>query len=113
MNDIFAMGSIFWTAIFLGIVKYGSIASKYKDSSRYLKFMELWNCFINYFIPGLISYCFIKVRWTTLLNGEALCTSDLILFLIFILGLFGHLNVMSKNITDGVQAIISRGLEGR
>jgi len=53
----------------------------------------------------------LSIRWPYLLNGSDLLVSDLILFVFFILGIFGHLCVLSKNITDGAEAILKRVLE--
>lgn len=98
-------------SLILGLIKYGSIANSYKNSPWQLKFVEIWNDFVNFFLAGLVGYYFIIVRLPFLLKGEALSISDFILFIIFALGLFGHLCVMSKNITDGVEAILKRVLE--
>ena len=62
-------------------------------------------------MPGLIAYYFILIRWPLLQKGQSLNSVDIILSLIFIIGLFGHLSVMSYNITKGVEAILSRILE--
>lgn len=92
----------------LGLIKFGSLDSNGWKWQR--KFAEIWNDFINFFIAGLVGYYFILVRWPLLLKGEVLEISDFALFIIFMLGLFGHLCVMSKNITDGIEAILKRVL---
>lgn len=100
---------IFSASLILGLIKFYSL-----DSSGWkwqLKFVEIWNDFFNFFVAGLVGYYFILVRWPLLSKGEILNTSDFILFTIFMLGLFGHLCVMSKNITDGIEAILKRVLE--
>jgi hypothetical protein len=109
MNNLIII-IIFLVSLFLGLIKYGSLADSYKGKSWKLKFVEMWNDFINFFITGLIGYYFILIRWPMLSKGEMLNVSDFALFVIFILGLFGHLCVISKNITEGVEAIIKRVL---
>lgn len=110
MNNL-VIEILFLVSLFLGLVKYGSIANAYKDKPWQLKFIEIWNDFVNFFIAGLVGYYFILIRWPLLLEGERLQTSDLFLFIIFALGLFGHLCIISKNITEGVEAIMKRVLE--
>lgn len=111
MTSLIIIGIIFLISLVLGLIKYGSLANSYKGSSWQLKFAEIWNDFINFFIAGLVGYYFVIVRLPILLKGESLVFGDFVLFIIFILGLFGHLCVMSLNITKGVEAILSRVLE--
>ncbi len=111
MNTILILGILFFASLILGLIKYGSLADQYKGKSWQLKFNEIWNDFINFAIPGLIAYYFILIRWPLLQKGQSLNSVDIILSLIFIIGLFGHLSVMSYNITKGVEAILSRILE--
>lgn len=113
MSDLIIVGILFIISLFLGFIKYSSLANAYKNSPWQLKFIELWNDFVNFFIAGLIGYYFILVRVPLLLEGRDLNTSDFVLFIIFMLGLFGHLCVMSKNITEGIQAILKRVLGGK
>ncbi|HLE49043.1 MAG TPA: hypothetical protein VI819_03370 [Patescibacteria group bacterium] len=120
MNNSIIVG-IFLISLVLGSIKYKSIYSYYdfekdekkprKNAPWQLKFAEIWNDSFNFFIAGLIVYYFALIRLPLLLKGEALVFSDFILFIIFILGVFGHLCVMSLNITKGVEAILSRVLE--
>lgn len=84
MNNLIVIGLLFLISLILGIIKYKSI---------------------------YLHYYFVVVRLPALLKGEVLVLSDFVLFIIFILGLFGHLCVMSLNITKGVEAILSRVLE--
>lgn len=110
MNNLIITGIISLVSLILGLIKYGSIADAYKGKSWQLKFIEIWNDFMNFFIAGLVGYYFVLVRWPLLLKGDALSTGDFVLFIIFTLGLFGHLCVMSKNITEGIEAILKRVL---
>ncbi len=102
---------LFLISLILGYIKYGSLSGHYEGKSWQLKFIEWWNDFLNFFITGLIGYYFVLIRWPLLSKGEVLGTSDFALFTIFALGLFGHLCVMSKNITDGIEAILKKILE--
>ena len=51
------------------------------------------------------------VRWPLLAKGANIETSDFLLFAILTMGVFGHLNVLSYNITKGVEAILDRVLK--
>lgn len=109
MDNLIIIKAIFWASLILGLIKFGSLDSKSWKWQR--KFAEIWNDFVNFLVSGLVGYYFILIRWPLLSKGEALGASDFFLFIIFALGLFGHLCVMSKNITDGVEAILKRILE--
>lgn len=100
------------TSVVLGLIKFGSILDT-KDWSWQHKFLEVWNSVLNFFIAGCIGYYFVLVRWPKLLGGEVLSLGDFILFLLFTLGIFGHLNVLSYNLTIGIEAILSRVFEGK
>lgn len=108
MNNMIAVGIILLISLILGWIKYGSLANQYKGSSWQLKFIEMWNCVVSFLITGLIGYYFVLIRWPPLLGGGEFKTSDLVIFVIFTMGLFGHLNVMSNNITKGIEAIIAK-----
>lgn len=113
MSSAVTIVILFFLSLILGIIKYGSLANAYKNAPWQLKFIEIWNDFVNFFIAGLIGYYFALVRLPSLLKGEIPTISDFVLFIIFMLGLFGHLCVMSKNITEGVNAILTRILNGK
>lgn len=121
MNSIIILGILLITSLVLGWIKYKSIYSNYdfqrdeknprKNAPWQLKFAEIWNDFVSFFIAGLVGYYFVLIRLPHLLKNDVLTTSDFLLFVIFLLGLFGHLCVMSKNITDGIETILKRVLE--
>jgi len=111
MNNVYIITIIFLVSLHLGFIKYASLANQYKNTTWHSKFIEIWNDFMNFFITGLIGYFFISSRLPLLLKGGVLNTSDFIVFFIFMLGIFGHLCVISLNITEGIKAIISRVLE--
>ena len=111
MNNLIILGIVIITSLALGLIKYGSLADQYKGKPWQSKFNEIWNDFVNFLIAGLVGYFFVFVRLPLLLKGESLNLSDFVLLVVFMLGLFGHLCVMSKNITDGITAIFKRVLE--
>ena len=104
--------AIIIASIILGLIKYKSISDQYKEKNWQLKFSEIWNDFFNYFIAGLIAYYFVSIR-LPFLNGNSLNAIDIVLFFIFTLGIFGHLCVISKNLADGIQAILDKILKGK
>jgi|GEM_PF-1510595 len=83
-----------------------------KESPWPWQFNEIWNPFINFLLGGLIGYYFISIRWSSISNGEILNTADFILIFIFIMCLTGWFPHLLKNITEGVNAILKRILEG-
>ena len=103
--------SIIVASLILGYIKYASLADQYKGKPWQSKFNEMWNDFVNFLIAGFVGYFFVLARLPLLLRGEPLNLGDFGLLVVFMLGLFGHLCVMSKNITDGITAIFKRVLE--
>lgn len=98
----------------LAIIKNGTFEHlKVKGTPWQLKFLEIWNNFISYSIGGLIGYYFFTVRWELLLGGEQVTISDFGLILLLSLSFFGHLPVLSRNISEGISAILKRVLEGK
>jgi hypothetical protein len=108
MNKIYIILGMFLVSFVLGFIKYKSLSENYKNQCWQLKFLEIWNDFINFFIAGLIGYYFILIRWPLLEKGETLNIGDFVLFIIFMFSVFGHLCVLSKNITEGVEVIIKK-----
>ena len=99
-------------SLILGYIKFSSIAPSRKGWSWQLNFIEYWNCSVNFFVVALIAYYFWTIRWAQLANGDSLNLGDILVFTFFLLGLFGHLNVFSFNITRGIEAIIDRYFKG-
>lgn len=99
-------------SIILGCIKFGSLnLSEDKSRNWQLNFAEIWNCSVNFLIAGLVGYYFVLYRWPAITNGQNITLTDFLLLLIFGMGMFGHINVLSKNITNGVEAILKRVLE--
>jgi len=113
MTNFTFLGLLFLVSLILALIKYGSLANSYKNEAWQLKFIEIWNSFVSFFLGGIIGYYFVSVRWNLLLKGEPFSTGDFVLIFIFVLCLFGHLPVLSKNITEGISAILKRVLEGK
>ena len=111
IDAIIPLGAILLVSLILGYIKYGSLAPSREDWSWQLNFVELWNDVANFLIAGLVGYYFTLVRWPSLSKGEPLNISDFGLFIIFAMGLFGHLCVVSNNITKGIEAILKKVLE--
>jgi len=126
MQNIIILSTIAIISFILGVIKYGSISFNYKspssnpeknpsnlsskNSSWQIKFVEIWNDFANFFIAGVIGFYFYAVRLPLWLRGEVLSATDLILAIMLVLGVFGHLCVMSYNITEGVESILKKFL---
>lgn len=98
-------------SLILGLIKYASISSAYKNTSCQLKFVEIWNDFINFLIGGLIGYYFISVRWPQLVNGMSPNTGDFVFIIIFLVSMFGHLPVISHHLTEGISTIVEKVLK--
>lgn len=98
-------------SIFLGWTKYKSLENQYEGSTWHIKFIEFWNDTLNFLIAGFVLFYFLSLRLPSLQHGDQLTLGDFVLFLIFILGIFGHLCVMSFNLTKGVESILNRLLE--
>lgn len=111
VNSFLIITFIFLLSLALGYMKYGSLADQYKGKAWQLKFIEFWNDSLNFLITGLVGWYFVAVRLPLLVNGNDLNVGDFFLFLVFMLGVFGHLCVMSKNISEGIEAILKRVLD--
>lgn len=98
----------------LGYIKFGTLEQPKKEIWNWQhKFAEIWNCSMNFFISFLIAYYFVIARWPHIVRGDNLTIADFISLLVFGMGMFGHLNVLSLNLTEGIKAIISRVMEGK
>lgn len=122
MSNLIIIGAIFIASIIFGFIKYyGNVYYKYdyeKDEKNprenapwQWKFIEIWNCFVNFFLGGLIGYYFISIRWNLISQGATLNAGDFILIFIFALCVFGQFPHLLKNITEGINAILKRVLE--
>jgi len=108
MNNIIIWVSICSISIIWGFLHYK--AGYYTDidkHNKYFRFLEFWRCCINYFIPLIIAYYFISVRWVYVGQGN-ISYGDFILGIVFLVGIFGWLPYFIKNITEGITAIFDR-----
>lgn len=108
------IGIIFVVSLIFGLIKYyGNVVTsfnseEYREKPWQWKFIEIWNCFVNFFLGGLIGYYFVSVRWGLISQGEALNTGDFVLIFIFVFCVFGHFVYLIKNITEGIYKIIDK-----
>lgn len=109
---MFLIIAVLIPSLILGYIKFSSLAPSRKGWSWQLNFVEFWNCFINFFIAGLIAYYFLTIKWPQLANGANFTLGDSLLLVFLLLGLFGHLNVFSFNITRGIEAIVDKYFKG-
>ena len=112
MDHSFILTIIIFVSVILGVIKYQTLEDEDRGPRKewpwQSKFIETWNAFINFLLPGLAAYYFFTVRWPLLKNGADANATDFIILGVVILGFFGHLSVMSYNITRGIEAIIDR-----
>lgn len=119
MNTILIFGTIFVVSLVLGFWSYSASIlydvqkderKTYKNAPWQWKFFEIWNCFFNFFIGGLIGYYFVLVRLNPILKGENLNINDYVLFFIFVMCLFRWFPYLIMNFTQGINAIIQKFL---
>jgi len=119
---IFLLSLIFSFIAYLGHLFYipkntktdeGDKKIEQKNAPWQWKFFELWRFFVSFFLGGLIGYYFISVRWNPIFEGEALNAADFILIFIFILCITGLFPYLLKNITEEINATISRFLRNQ
>lgn len=75
------------------------------------KFFEIWRFFVSFFMGGLIGYYFIVVRYAPIFKGETPNGADFILMIIFAICITGWFPYFLKNVTEGINAIITRILK--
>lgn len=110
--NLISLISIFIVSIFLGIIKFYALGVvKDKNRSWQLNFAEIWNCSWNFIIAGFVGYYFALYRWPAVTTSQRIEFTDIWLFVIFAMGIFGHLNVLSKNVSEGIQAIFKKFFE--
>lgn len=110
MDNLFFWLAIWVVSLILGLLHYYS--GYYEDINKHnkpFKLMEFFRCFINYFLTLTIVYYFISVRWVYAAQGN-LSLTDFILFIVFVIGIFGWLPYFVKNITEGITVIFKKFL---
>lgn len=107
MDNVIIWSAITITSFAFGFVHYK--AGYYTDIDKhngYFKSLEFFRFFANYFVTSAILYYFISVRDIT--EGGNLSFGDTILAAVFLVGLFGWLPYFVRNLTEGINAILSR-----
>lgn len=110
--NLFVLFLILVASIVLGFIKFGTLKQPKDENWNWQqKFAETWNCSVNFLVAGLVAFYFLTIRWPYIVKGDNIIAADFILLLVFGMGMFGHLNVLSINLTKGVEAILNRVLE--
>ncbi len=107
----FIMGFLQHKGHVLYDVEVNQYKDKYKKAIFAWKFIELWNSCISYFIGGVIIYYFVAVRWQVLSSGASMNIVDFILWLSVIMSFLGYLPYFLKNITEGINNILTKALK--
>lgn len=116
-SSMFWLIFIFTISLILSWIRLGIANKKVEDikddknSLLKLQLLEFWNGLINFFIAGLTGYFFVLYRLPNIKIDGLLGVSDFGLALVFLMGAFGHLHILSNNITNSIAAIISRVFE--
>jgi len=110
MNNI-----VIW--LILGVVSlifgiFSRIAA-YNKKGKSWWFFEWWRDFISYFITSVIGYFFVAIRLPNITESGNLSTNDFILCLAFLAGALGWWPYFIKNITQGINVIFEKILNGK
>jgi hypothetical protein len=68
----------------------------------------VWRDAISYFITGIIGYFIVTIGWPNIAKSGNLSVSDFVLCLAFFIGVLGWWPYFIKNITEGINAILTR-----
>lgn len=82
----------------------------YNNNSKIFYLLEIWRDMVCYFVAAAIGYFFLAIRLPHINNDGVLSTSDFVLGITFLMGILGWLPYFVKNITEGIQVIISKVL---
>ncbi len=109
MNDL-----IVWLGIFIFSIIFGFLSHKAKynkeidKENNFYKFLEFYRHFVNYLLAFIIAYYFISYRFIYIVKGDNFTISDIILGIVFIIGVLGWLPYFVKNITEGISVIFKK-----
>jgi len=108
MNNI-----VIWTILGVVSVIFGifSRIAAHHNKSKPWWFFEWWRDFVNYFITTAIGYFFISVRYPKITESGNLSTSDFFLLVAFLVGALGWWPYFIKNVTEGINTILSKVLD--
>ncbi|MBU1348445.1 hypothetical protein KJ781_00030 [Patescibacteria group bacterium] len=75
------------------------------------RLMDGWRLILGYFIGYTVVYYFLDIRWAHISQSLDWKASDFVLGLLALVGIFGWLSHAVRNVTEGINAIITRVLE--
>ena len=111
MDNVLIWIIIVVISIVLGSVQQMSLDKTMDGKKKGFCFQlfELWRHFISFIFTGVIGYFFLEFRWSQIISAKGvLSTSDVFLGIVFLMGILGWIPYFIKNITMGINAIISR-----
>lgn len=102
-----------WIGILIISITFGFLerTAFYNPKGQIFKILEIWRHTMGYFIALTIVYFFIAVRWPRITSESVLSVSDFVLGIVFLISIIGWLPHFIRNITEGINAIISRVLK--
>lgn len=105
MNNIVTWIIIAVISIAFGILETTAV---HNPKGQIFRLMEIWRHSVGYFIAFAIGRFFVMVRWSHISSDGIFSLSDFILSAVFLVSITGWLGYFIKNMTEGVNAIISR-----
>ena len=108
MNNITIWLILVFVSIVFGI---SNRIAAHNENGNCWWFFEVWRDFVNYFISFLIGYFLVVIRWPYIAQSGNLSGSDFLLGLIFFVGILGWWPYFIKNVTEGIDAIITKILD--
>lgn len=108
MNNISTWTIIIAVSLVLGILDQISATNEKGEVRRIL---DIWRHALNYFFTAVLIYYFLEIRWPVIQTSANLSTSDFIIGFAIMIGVFGWWPYVIKNITEGINAIISKALK--
>ncbi len=112
MNNLYTWLIISVVSIVWGLLHYKARYFKEIDNeNKFFKLLEFSRFVINYFIALSIFYYFVSKRWPTINQNGDFTTTDFLLGMLFLIGIFGWLPYFVKNLTEGINAILKKILD--
>lgn len=101
-----------WLIIVLACIVFGILdhISAMNEKSKIRSILDVWRHAVNYFITAVLGYFLIVIRWPLITQNASLSSSDFIVGVAFLIGIFGWWPYFVRNVTEGINAIISRTL---
>ena len=98
-------------SVLFGVGNRIAVHGTHGTKGKIYYFFEIWRDAVCYFITAIIVYFFLTIRLPNVKSEGILSTSDFILGIVFLLGILGWLPYFAKNITEGINVIISKVLK--